>query len=166
MLRHAVLLVSAMLLAGCQSQPAAWSLDLSEGGAVLALRQLDVREFTDNFPVVHKSCSTGDGQVGSTEMVFTRQGARSFCIRELTDSMKVGSEDRRAEIIIYENKKVQSILDIKGFKAPLEARWIGEEVLEVESWPGRCVQLIELVNVTTGKVIYKSALGVYPDAAH
>lgn len=92
---------------------------------------------------------------GKAEHVRSKFGTRDFVLIQLTDS-KTPYEDTRAVIAISEDGKPASYLMIKGFKN-LNVEWVTEDVLKVDTWPGRSLQIVELLDITNGRVLYAGA---------
>jgi hypothetical protein len=92
---------------------------------------------------------------GKAEHVRSKFGTRDFVLIQLTDS-KTPYEDTRAVIAIFEDGKPASYLRIKGFKN-LNVEWVTEDVLKVDTWPGRSLQIVELLDITNGLVLYTGA---------
>lgn len=87
-------------------------------------------------------------------------GSRGFSLVSLTDSTKTSYDEMKVRVVVFEAGKPKCQFDFTGFKN-FDAGWIDENVLKIVSWPGTRVKVTELINVETGKVIYRSAEGVY-----
>jgi hypothetical protein len=125
--------------------------------APLRLNKLNPTNFVRHFPTYSmlngKSITLPKEQKRSS----SPQGTKELVIHQLTDQ-KTPYEDSRAEIIVMSASKPKWHLRIEGFKN-LNADWVTEEVIKIEIWPGRAVQLVELINIETGTVLFRSATG-------
>ncbi len=69
----------------------------------------------------------------------------------------------KGDVVIFENNdpkwRLQAPDDFKHFSA----EWVTEDVIKIEVWPGRIIQLIELINVETGEVLYRSATDFFAE---
>jgi hypothetical protein len=92
--------------------------------------------------------------------VSTPLGAREFRVIRLTDPTKTPYEDIKIRIVVFQDGQPQCQFDFTGYK-DFDADWIDEKVIKIVFWPGTRVRVVELVNVETGKVIYRSAAGIY-----
>jgi hypothetical protein len=92
--------------------------------------------------------------------IATPFGSKAFSIESLTDSTKTPYEDMKAQVVVFQNGRPKYEFEFKGFK-DFDADWIDEKLLKIVSWPGTRVKVTELINVETGRVIYKSAEGLY-----
>jgi len=91
---------------------------------------------------------------------FTPLGGKEFRVIPLTDPAKTPYEDRKVRIVVFQDGQPQCQFDFTGFK-DFDADWIDEKVIKIVSWPGTRARVTELVNVETGKIIYRSADGIY-----
>ena len=82
-------------------------------------------------------------------------GTRELVIDRISDP-KASYEQARANIVILEGKKPKCRLAIKGFKN-LDADWVTEDLVKVEMWPASTLQLVEILHVETGQVVYRAA---------
>ncbi len=92
--------------------------------------------------------------------IGTPLGSKKFRLMFLTDPTKTPPAEMKARFIIFQEGRPVYRFDFKNFRE-LDADWIDEKALKVVSWPGTRVRIIELINVETGKIIYKSASGIY-----
>ena len=90
----------------------------------------------------------------------TPLGSKEFRLVLLTDSTKTPPEKMKARFVVFQDGRPKCQFEFNGFKS-LDADWIDEKALRIVYWPGTRVRVIELINVETGKIIYKSASGIY-----
>lgn len=119
------------------------------------VKEPSVAEFSPYFPAFHAWDASAPKIPKDAKPVSTRFGLRDFVLIQLTDS-KTPYEDTKAVIVISQTGKPASFLTIKGFKN-LSAEWVTEDVLKVETWPGRAIQIVQLIDVNGGKVLYTGA---------
>jgi hypothetical protein len=122
--------------------------------------RLDVKEFREHFPAFGSANKKDVTRGAKEQQVRSPLDSRSFSLVYKTDSTKVPPGLMHAQILIFENGTAKHLLDIKDFRS-VSAEWIDEEILKVISWPGTCVRLVELVNVKSGAILYRSATGTY-----
>ena len=131
-----------------------------------AITNQDIQLPADNFAVQTKL-----GWMSATEYsrlklsdgvtnVFTPLGSKEFRLMLLTDSTRTTYDEMKARIVVFQDRKPKYRFDFNRFKG-FDADWIDERVLKIVSWPGSRVRVTELVNVETGKIIYRSADGIY-----
>ena len=121
------------------------------------LMKLKSADFAQYFPVYSVITNRVGKLAVNQKLVSSPHETKKFLLRELTDS-KTPYEEKRAKVIIFEDNQPKWQLQVHGFKN-LSADWVSEEVMKVEVWPGRAVQLVELIQVEAGKVLYRSATG-------
>jgi hypothetical protein len=92
--------------------------------------------------------------------ISTPIGSKAFSLVSLTDSTQTPYDEMKAQIVVFQDGRPQWQFDFIGFKN-FDADWIDEKVIKIVSWPGTRVRATELINVETGKIIYKSAEGIY-----
>lgn len=114
-----------------------------------------VAEFTRYFPVFKTWDASAPPIPRNAKHISTRFGLRDFVLIQLTDS-KTPYENTKAVIAMSQDGKPASYLTLKGFKN-LSADWVTEDVLKVETWPGRAIQIVELIDVNDGKAVYTGA---------
>ncbi len=159
----AMFLLAVLFLVTCFATP--WqAVGPAEENAVQEIRisKLEVREFQGYFPQYIA--------ITNQETVLPTGLARSFSeyrTRHFEVSSNEGEnppyEQRRARIFVFQGPKAECRLDVVGFKN-IDVRWITEDILIIETWPGRVVRLITLINVETGSTIYRSAAHCIPRA--
>jgi hypothetical protein len=119
--------------------------------------KLNVNEFLQYYPSYqHITTNSPVIPVGIKKM-SSPDGTKDFVIVNLT-SPKTPYEEVRSDIIVIQNGKKECLLTIGGFKN-LYVDWITEEILKIDNWPGpgNSLRLTELIDVETGKVLFKSA---------
>lgn len=120
-----------------------------------SVKEPSTAEFSRYVPAFHAWNASAPKIPQDGKHVSTRFGLRDFVLIQLTDS-KTPYEDTRAVIAISQAGKPASYLTIKGFKN-LSAEWVTEDVLKVETWPGRAIQIVQLIDINDGKVLYTGA---------
>jgi len=85
-------------------------------------------------------------------------GSKEFVLASLSDATKVG--EVKAQFVVFQDGKPKWRFDFIGFR-DADADWIDEKTLKIVYWPGTRVRVTELINVETGKIIYRSADGIY-----
>ncbi|MCI0348631.1 MAG: hypothetical protein L0Z53_04325 [Acidobacteriales bacterium] len=123
----------------------------------LKLNKLRSADFTAHYPVYSVVSNQTVKPSSAEKRAATPLGTKELVVLRLTDQ-KTPYENSKAAIIILENSQAKWRLEVRGFKN-LSADWVTEEVLKVEVWPGRAVQLVELINIETGDILYRSATG-------
>jgi hypothetical protein len=69
-------------------------------------------------------------------------------------------EEMKAHAVVFQAGHPRWQFDFTGFKN-FDVDWIDEKVIKIVSWPGTRVRVTELINVETGKIIYRSVEGIY-----
>jgi len=126
------------------------------------LVRLKPEEFAGYYPVytviTNRNIKLPHGQ----KRIFSPQRTRQFLLSEWFDTTtKYGTG--KGDVVIFENNDpkwhLQAPDDFKHFSA----EWVTEDVIKIEVWPGRIIQLIELINVETGEVLYRSATDFFAE---
>lgn len=137
----------------------AGSLSATGGESTLQIdppvKEPSVAEYSRYLPVFRTWDASAPQIPHNANRVSTKFGLRDLVLIQLTDS-KTPYENTKAVIAISQGAKPASYLTIKGFKN-LSAEWTTEDVLKVETWPGRAIQIVELIDVNDGKVLYSGA---------
>ncbi len=60
-------------------------------------------------------------------------------------------------ITIFKSDSPLAIVELKGSKH-VNVSWINEELIHIQNWPGRCLQLDSIFNVVKREFIYRSGL--------
>jgi len=175
-MKSKLLLCLALVLSGC--------LSLRAGAQTNMVMELDANEFAGSFtnycaitnadfklPTEKLAVRSGLGWISTAEnkrlklpdgetRVATPLGSKEFRVVLLTDSTKTPYEEMKARIVVFQDERPECQFDFTGFK-DFDADWIDEKVLKIVSWPGTRVKITELVNVETGKVVYRAAEGIF-----
>jgi hypothetical protein len=86
--------------------------------------------------------------------------SKELATTSITDSAKVSHDKMKAHFVIFQAGHPRWQFDFTGFKN-FDVDWIDEKVIKIVSWPGTRARVTELINVETGKIIYRSAEGIY-----
>jgi hypothetical protein len=86
--------------------------------------------------------------------------SKEFSLVSLTDSTKTSYDEMKAQVVVFQDGQPRWQFGFTGFKN-FDADWIDEKALKIVSWPGTRVRVTELINVETGKIIYRSVERVY-----
>jgi hypothetical protein len=169
------ILCLALVLSGYLSSKA------NDGCAVTELNTNEISEGYSNYHVVANrriklsaekfAVRTDLGWITSAEYerlklskgetrISTPLGSKAFSLISLTDSTQTPYEEMKAQIVVFQDGRLQWQFDFIGFKN-FDADWIDEKVIKIVSWQGTRVSVTELINVETGKIIYKSVEGFY-----
>jgi len=65
----------------------------------------------------------------------------------------VGYSDSKAKIAIFEQLDSKMVIEITSYKS-FSYQWINEDLISIESWPGRCVNINMVYDFSSNKVIY------------
>jgi hypothetical protein len=143
--------VSFLLCAG--------ALSATNGESTLQIdppvKEPSVAEYSRYLPVFKTWDASAPQIPHDANRVSTKFELRDFVLIQLTDS-KTPYENTKAVIAISQGGKPASYLTINGFKN-FAAEWTTEDVLKVETWPGRAIQIVQLIDVNDGKVLYSGA---------
>jgi hypothetical protein len=112
-------------------------------------------EFEQCYPVHSVVTNQSRNLTQDQKPVSSPQKTRQFLLSEFFDNAKPYGE-WRGEVLIFDDNKPKWRLQAHDFKH-FRAEWVTEDIIKIEVWPGRIVQLIELINVETGNVLYRSA---------
>jgi hypothetical protein len=125
-------------------------------GAELTTRivSVDPAEFGDYFAKAESSKESGQN-ASSLKSIPTKFGTHSMRICERTKK-NTPYEDHISDILISDREKPVNTFRIKGYKR-FEPVWIDENLLKFEIWPSSTLELIQLVDVRSGKTIYMDA---------
>lgn len=85
----------------------------------------------------------------------SQYGTRAFTIKRLSEPTEP-YEKNNAEVLVFEGTTLRHRLRLTGFKT-LAADWVTDEVLKLTIWPGRAIELIELIDVRSSKVLFQTA---------
>ncbi len=87
-------------------------------------------------------------------------GSKEFGTTSITDSTRVPYEEMKAHIVVFKTGHPRWQFDFTSFRN-LDVDWIDENVIKIVSWPGTRVRVTELINIETGKIVYRSTEGIY-----
>src|SRR5436309_1069543 len=105
------------------------------------LLKLNPADFADSYPV-YNIFTKRDGKLPQDKRpVFSPQKTREFLLSETFDTSKQYGE-WKGKVIIFEASQPKWVLEAHDFKH-FSAEWVTEDVIKIEVWPGRIVQLIE-----------------------
>ena len=102
-----------------------------------------------------KSCYWTNGETH----FFTPVGGKEFRVIPLTPT-KTPYEDQKVRIIVFQHGQPKCQFDLTGLKS-FDADWIDEKVIKMVFWPGTRVRVTELITVENGKILSRSADGIY-----
>jgi len=87
-------------------------------------------------------------------------GSKAYGILSLDDATKISPDEIVVHVVVFQNGQPKWTFDFKGFDN-FDADWIDEKTLKIIYWPGTHAKATELIDVETGKVIYRSQYGIY-----
>ena len=87
-------------------------------------------------------------------------GSKAYGILSLDDATKISPDEIVVHVVVFQNGQPKWTFDFKGFD-DFDADWIDEKTLKIIYWPGTHAKATELIDVETGKVIYRSQYGIY-----
>jgi hypothetical protein len=67
----------------------------------------------------------------------------------------------RADVSVFLGGERRWVISIVGFRN-LEVDWVVEGVLKVVTWPGRITRMTELIDVTSGGVLFRAVASFDP----
>jgi hypothetical protein len=116
--------------------------------------KLDIKEFQKYVPTFKLTDAVQI--VKSNDGISRSQyGSFGFSLKTLTPEL-TPYENSHGEIFIYKSNKLIGHLAVAGYKN-VSVAWVSEDILKVEVWPGRAVQVVVLFNASTHEIIYTSA---------
>ncbi len=118
----------------------------------------NVGEYLNQFPVRVKTQHINTNFYESKKS--TPQGSKELRLVYLTDPKSTPYEKMEAMIVVMVKETPIFDLKVTGFN-DLDAEWIDEDLLKIDLWPGRCVELIELFDTRNGRVLYRSSTGIF-----
>lgn len=121
----------------------------------LELQQIDSNSFTSNYPRISAVNDRNFEDSRFQQRIPTRYGTRAYSVAKRAGGT-VPYEQAKASVLVFHGKQPVWELEIVGFKN-FQVDWVTEDVLKVESWPTSTLQLVELINLKSGEVIYRSA---------
>jgi len=113
-------------------------------------------EWKQYIPTIRSYDPKIDGIKDKLDYIFSQHRTRKYSIKE-SDLSKIPYNKSIALITIYDTKKPLSVIEIKSYKS-YRLDWLNEELIHIQTWPGRCVQLDEIINIKTKASIYSSNL--------
>ena len=103
----------------------------------------------------------GDGKTDLEKLPLQGKAKFSpFKTRKLiinSNLSNVAYEKSQTLISIFKLDKLLTIVELSGSKS-VEANWINEELIHIQNWPGRCIQLDSIFNVVKNEFVYMAGL--------
>ena len=93
--------------------------------------------------------------IGYDKIIYSPLKTKKLYIKS-TDPTVVPYEKSSTTISVFSANGPLSIIKFGGYKS-YNLNWINEELLHLEIWPGRCIELDEIINLNETKKIYSSA---------
>ncbi|HVU27683.1 MAG TPA: hypothetical protein VHG71_08100 [Verrucomicrobiae bacterium] len=95
-----------------------------------------------------------------TTQISSPFGSKAYSVFWRGDVTKISPDNIVLHVVVFQDCRPKYKFDFQGF-ADWDADWIDEKLLKIVYWPGTRVRVTELINVETGKIIYRSADGIY-----
>jgi len=92
--------------------------------------------------------------IGYDRIVYSPSKTKKLYIKS-TDPAVVPYDKSGTTISVFSTKGPLSIIRFNGYKS-YNIDWINEELLHISIWPGNCIELDEIINISERKKIYSS----------
>lgn len=117
--------------------------------------KIDTDSYKGNLATVKEYDLPESGAIGYDKVVFSPHKTKKLYIKSTDPSVVPYNESKTTITVMTEDGPV-SIVEVKAYKS-FNVEWINEETIHIESWPGRCIQIDEIIDVTNNTRIYSSA---------
>lgn len=131
------------------------ALRLPAQASVGPLHQMKPADFAGSYARFVTVTNMDETIPRKTTAIPTRHRSREFKLLQTPES-STPYEEAKATVFIQEGQKITARLEVSGFKN-LDVQWVTEDVLKIEIWLGASLELIELIEVQTGRVLYRTA---------
>ena len=115
--------------------------------------KINIKNWSKYVPVVRKIDPSVDiitSDLNSKDTPFKTRGA--VIIAE-SDLSIVGYSESQVKIAVLEQHQPKMLIEVNSYKS-FEYEWINEDLLNVISWPGRCVNINFVYDFSNNKVVY------------
>ena len=110
----------------------------------------EYEQFVPVFISTSKSQSEGWEESEVQQSPF---GSKSFVVVAESDLTKVPYDQSFAEVIVLDRNEPSISIEFSKYKS-FDIEWLNEELLYVSTWPGRCVSIDVIYDLSRKEFIY------------
>ena len=110
----------------------------------------EYKQFVPVFVAASKQQSEGSEKSEVKQSPF---GSKSIVVIEESDLTKVPYDQSFAKLIVLEQNEPSVSIELKKYKS-FEYEWLNEELVHVAIWPGRCVSIDVIYDLSLKESIY------------
>jgi len=128
----------------------AWASDLNDN-----VFKEDVAQWKDYLTIIRDYNSKEDDLSSPKEIRYSNFKTKKVLIKS-SDLSKVPYDKSVAKFIIVTISGPTIVIEVKKYKT-FHINWVNEELIHFQIWPGRCLELDQIININTKEIIYSGS---------